>query len=181
MEPGPLESLPYLVKLPWGFAGKRNKNVKMECFSALVQSLCITWENHSKMRPRSFSQGLTILYCDENFCVWLYMLWRLFGIFGFPEVIIFNCVLTPQHSARMQYQVHKFFPYVLECFFAYFSWAKHPAVKANVTRRGISMDCKILLRYAQAHLYTCIHTLYKEPRVAFKCSLCLVPFDIYNI
>lgn len=40
----------------------------MDCFSAHVQSLCITWENHDKMRPQKPQPQLnyTTVYWDED-------------------------------------------------------------------------------------------------------------------
>lgn len=93
----------------------------MDCLGALVLSLCITWENHRRMSPTILNCGLTALYCNENSCPCLYMLQRLSRVFDPREVIIFSCALTPQHSVRKLYQVHRLFPHVAECFRAYCS------------------------------------------------------------
>ena len=58
----------------------------------------------------------------------------------------------------MQYQVHKFFPYAVRCFPAYFSWTKHPAVKANVTRRKKFLYYKILVLCTGSSIHMHIHT-----------------------
>lgn len=62
----------------------------------------------------------------------------------------------------MQYQVHKCFPYVAECFPAYFSKAKHPVKKPHMRRKKTPLHLAKSLHYAQANLYiythACTHT-----------------------
>lgn len=132
----------------------------MDFLSAFVQSLCIAWEKQSKIRPRILGHSLAILCCYENLHLCLYMLLRLLGVFGFPEVIMFTRMLTPEKSERMQYQVHKLFPHAVECFLAYFSHTKHPALKASVTQWGTYMFCKFLALCSGSSKHT--HKLYIE-------------------
>lgn len=98
-----------LLKVPGGLAGKLNK----KCKNGILQCPCLkpvyhmrTSQQHETQKPQPWLNH-TILQGKLFFFLCLYMLRRLSCIFGFPEVIISNCMLTPQHSLRMQYQVHK--------------------------------------------------------------------------
>lgn len=158
LEPGPLGSQPYLVKVPGGLSGKLNKNVKMHCFSALVQSPCITWENQCEMKPRSLrcscglccSCGFTVLYNYENFALHSCEL-KAFLYCWLSRSIHFSIsMLTPKHCARMQHQVRKLFPYVVESFQAYFLSSKHLPIKPMWYGGEYGQMAKALC-YAQAH------------------------------
>lgn len=108
--------------------------------------------------------------CSEGFSVF----------FDFSKVIIFNCTLTPHHTARMQVSGTRIISTcgrVFSCLLLTRKTSRHESqcdTEKNI--HGFQKSS----RYARAHLNTCTHILYKEPCVPLTVHVLFVPspFDI---
>lgn len=112
----------------------------------------------------------------ETFFICLYVLWRLFCIFGFSKVIIFNCTLTPQHTARMQLSGTKIISTcgrVFSCLLLTRKTSCHESqCDTEKNMHGLQNPC-VMHRLIYTHARTLI--LYKEPCVPLTVHVLFVP------